>query len=89
MERVRIHITGRVQGVFYRKSAQVEASNLQLSGWVRNLSNGTVLAEAQGEPERLKQFIQWCRKGPIMAEVIRVDTRMIPLQDESGFHILR
>lgn len=88
MKRIRLHITGRVQGVFYRKSAQEEASKLQLSGWIRNLNNGMVLAEAQGNPARLKQFMQWCHKGPARAEVTRVDTQSIPLQDESGFRIL-
>lgn len=88
MKRIRITITGKVQGVFYRKSAHARAVALGLSGWVRNLDDGRVQAEVQGEPYGVEQFIQWCLKGPDLARVTAVDTEIAPLQPEKGFQIL-
>lgn len=89
MKRVRITISGEVQGVFYRKSAQEKASELGLSGWVKNLGNGQLLAEAEGEPAKVEQFITWCYRGPDAAVVTGVDTQNVPTEGESGFIILR
>lgn len=88
MKRIRITVSGEVQGVFFRKSAQEKASELGLSGWVKNLSNGHVLAEAEGEPAKLEQFITWCYRGPELAMVAGVETENIPLEDERSFIIL-
>ena len=67
---VHLHITGRVQGVFYRKSAQDKAHELGITGWVRNKADGSVEAVAQGE--RVQEFIDWCWKGPSGASVTDV-----------------
>ena len=88
MKRVRITITGKVQGVFYRKSAQAEARALGLTGWVKNLEAGGVLAEVQGEPFSVEEFIRWCHQGPERARVTRVDAEFVPHRSESGFRIL-
>jgi acylphosphatase len=68
-------ISGRVQGVFYRASAQQEAMRLGLVGEVRNLPDGSVEAIAEGPKERLEDFIAWCRRGPPAAEVEHVRVR--------------
>ncbi|RJO65332.1 MAG: acylphosphatase [Myxococcales bacterium] len=75
MERVRLSIAGRVQGVFYRASAAEEARALRLTGWVRNLPDGRVEALAEGPTEAVERFIAWCRQGPPMAHVddIRIE----------------
>ena len=91
VKRVRIIITGKVQGVFYRKSAQAKAIALGLSGWVKNLDGGGVLAEVQGEPFGVEEFIRWCHRGPDRARVTRVtrvDTQPVPSRSEKGFRIL-
>jgi acylphosphatase len=88
MKRIRIKITGKVQGVFYRKSAHARAIALGLSGWVKNTDDGRVLAEVQGDPYGLELFTQWCRKGPDQAQVTGVDTEIVPPQAEKGFRIL-
>jgi acylphosphatase len=88
MKRVRIVINGKVQGVFYRKSAQAKATALGLAGWVKNLEDGGVMAEVQGEPHGVDQFIDWCRSGPDRAHVTRVDTEHVPSKPEKGFRIL-
>ncbi len=69
VQRCRLLIQGRVQGVFYRVSAQSEARRLSLVGWVRNLPSGEVEALVEGEPEALDSFIAWCRRGPPGARV--------------------
>ncbi len=68
-------VRGRVQGVFFRAASQREARRLGLTGWVRNLSDGSVEVVAEGEDDRLKEFIQWAQRGPSAARVDRVDTR--------------
>jgi len=73
--RVEVVISGRVQGVFYRASAQQEAMRLGLVGEVRNLPDGSVEAIAEGLRERIEDFIAWCRRGPPAAEVDNVRVR--------------
>ena len=69
MLRVHLYISGRVQGVFFRANTQDEARALGLTGWVRNLADGRVEVVAEGEEEKLKRLITWCRKGPPGARV--------------------
>ena len=87
MKRVRIRISGEVQGVFYRKSAQDIATELGLGGWVKTLSNGHVLAEAEGEPAQIEQFITWCYRGPDRAVVAGVETENIAVEGDTQFSI--
>ena len=49
-------VRGRVQGVFFRASAQREATRLGVTGWVRNLSDGSVEIVAEGEDERVREL---------------------------------
>ncbi|WP_297498959.1 acylphosphatase [Thermococcus sp.] len=74
MERVRVHlrIYGRVQGVGFRWSMQREARKLSLSGWVRNLPDGSVEAVIEGDPERVEALIGWAHQGPPLARVTRI-----------------
>lgn len=74
MKHVAITIRGRVQGVFFRASAKEEAERLGLVGFVRNEADGSVYAEVEGEEAAVKQFIDWCRQGPQLAEVVKVQT---------------
>ena len=75
MNRADLLISGQVQGVFYRASAQQEAMRLGLSGEIRNLPDGRVEAIVEGPKERIEEFIQWCRRGPPSAEVDDVGVR--------------
>lgn len=89
-KRVKLLISGRVQGVFYRHSARTEALRLGLDGTVRNLADGRVEAEAEGEPEALESFLEWCRQGPPGARVDGVDVTWAENANEfSGFRVLR
>ncbi len=75
MKRVELTIHGRVQGVFYRASAQDKARILGLTGWVRNEPDGTVTATAEGDKEKLKEFVEWCKEGSPPAEVTQVEEK--------------
>ena len=75
MTRVDLLVIGRVQGVFYRASAQQEAMRLGLVGEIRNLPDGSVEVIAEGPKERLEELIAWCRTGPPAARVEDVRVR--------------
>ncbi|MFW6283733.1 MAG: acylphosphatase [Minisyncoccales bacterium] len=68
-KRVQLLISGRVQGVGFRMSARSKARKLDLKGWVKNLKNGKVKAVAEGEEKKIKEFIEWAKKGPFTAKV--------------------
>ena len=72
--RLKLKITGRVQGVCYRWFTRDTAVELGLTGWVRNLPDGTVEAVAEGEPDKLEQLVGWCRRGPDLAQVTDIQT---------------
>ena len=60
----KIHISGHVQGVGFRWAAVREARNIGINGFVQNLSDGRVYIEAEGTPDQLNVFVDWCKRGP-------------------------
>ena len=66
---VRVVITGRVQGVWYRGWTVERASALGLVGWVRNRKDGSVEAVFAGLPEAIDAMLAECRNGPQLAKV--------------------
>jgi acylphosphatase len=74
MERIRAIVSGRVQMVMYRDFVQRKASGFKLSGFVRNLSDGTVEVIAEGEREVLELLIEKLHRGPLLAHVTGVST---------------
>lgn len=75
MTRAELVISGLVQGVFYRASAQEEALRLGVFGEIRNLPGGDVEAIVEGEQQQIEEFISWCRRGPSAARVDDVRVR--------------
>ena len=73
-ERARVHllVSGIVQGVSFRFCTVEEARRLGVAGWVRNLADGRVEAEAEGERARVEALVAWCRRGPPAAQVDEV-----------------
>lgn len=84
MKAISLRIRGKVQGVFYRESMRQEAARLQLEGWVRNRSDGSVEAFVQGEAEKLSEIVEWCRRGPPSAKVETVEES--PADTETELH---
>ena len=85
----KISVSGKVQGVFFRKYTQEKAQQLGLSGFVRNQPDGSVYIEAEGEEDVLKTFVEWCRKGPPAAVVSKISTEESDLVGFDGFGIRR
>lgn len=69
-----ITIKGKVQGVFFRKHAKQKATDLALSGWVKNTDDGNVEIFVQGDINAIEQLVEWCWQGPPRAEVTIVET---------------
>jgi acylphosphatase len=80
----RLTIRGRVQGVGYRDALCAEATRLQVRGWVRNRTDGSVEALIQGAPERLEALAAWARRGPDAARVSEVLVEPIEHAAERG-----
>lgn len=75
LKQVHLVVRGRVQGVFFRASAQREARTLGLTGYAKNRPDGTVELIAEGDEEVLHDFIGWTNRGPSAARVENVDVR--------------
>ena len=73
-------VTGMVQGVGFRYSTVHQASRLGLTGYVRNLWDGTVEVVAEGRAEQLQQLERWLHRGPPGAVVRRVDSHYAAFQ---------
>ena len=73
-------VSGRVQGVFYRASTREQALRLQLSGYAKNLPDGTVEVLAYGDAAALQALEQWLWRGPMAAEVR--DVQSVPVQGD-------
>lgn len=71
---IKVMVTGRVQGVFYRASTKNEAERLGINGYVKNLPNASVEAVFEGDRPVVDRMIEWCRKGPAGARVDHVRT---------------
>ncbi len=84
MKRYYIVFKGRVQGVGFRWTAIRIASNLGLSGWVRNLDNGDVDCEVQGSPELVSKFIRELRNAGGWIRIEDYSVRQIALQKDTG-----
>jgi acylphosphatase len=87
--RADIRIHGRVQGVAYRASAARRGRELGLSGYVRNLADGSVEVVAEGEDTALAALVAWCHEGPPLARVERVDVTHGEARGDSRGFVIR
>lgn len=74
-KRIHLVVRGRVQGVYFRASAQREARQLGLTGYVKNRKDSAVELVAEGEEDQVKDFLNWAQTGPSTARVDKVETR--------------
>jgi acylphosphatase len=84
----RSHVSGRVQGVFFRATCVRRAQSLGLTGYARNLADGRVEVLACGEPAAVEEFIRWLWEGSAASKVTAVDTVEIDpasIQRATGF----
>lgn len=86
--RLRVLISGRVQGVGFRYFTERSTHSLRISGFVRNLPDGRVEAEVQGEEGEVEKFLENVRIGPHGSRVDEVNTSVLSVQpEEDGFEI--
>jgi len=73
MVRAHLKIYGLVQGVFFRSTMKQVAYRLGVTGWVRNLPDGSVEAVVEGPEDKVRKIIEWAHRGPPLARVERVE----------------
>jgi acylphosphatase len=89
MPTLSLHITGKVQGVYYRQSTRKKALSLGLSGFVQNLPDGSVYIRVTGLRSLLDELITWCRTGPPAAVVKELVITELSVEEFDGFEIRR
>jgi acylphosphatase len=88
LKRVRAVVQGRVQGVGFRCFTRDRAMTYGFTGWVRNLPDGSVEFEAQGEAEHLDAFLDEIKEGPGLAHVSDLTINELPVEERNeGFEI--
>ncbi|MFW9969227.1 MAG: acylphosphatase [Candidatus Odinarchaeota archaeon] len=86
VSRIRIKVFGYVQGVFFRYTTRKFAQRLGLTGYVKNLPDGTVYIEAEGPQEKLTELLEFSKKGPKHAQVEKVEHEFTkPTYEFKGF----
>lgn len=87
---LRMMVTGRVQGVFFRASALEQAQSLGVKGAVRNLPDGSVEIIARGDPGAVEALVRWAHRGPPDADVHSVHiSEMEPDPSLVTFQVVR
>jgi acylphosphatase len=81
VKRAHVIVSGRVQGVGFRYAAVDRARSRGIAGFVRNLTDGTVEAAFEGDPEAVDALVAWCARGPTGA---RVDDVKVELETPTG-----
>jgi acylphosphatase len=79
------YVSGRVQGVGFRWFVQKHATELGVTGWVRNEDDGRVQVYAVGTPDQLNQLAGFLHRGPRLADVRSVEEREAAMQQLSSF----
>lgn len=89
MIRKGVHITGLVQGVWFRKYTHEKACSLGLVGFVKNMPDGTVYTEVEGDEKKITLFVEWCKEGSPLSKVESTSLSDLQVKGESSFEILR
>ena len=82
MRSIRLLISGRVQGVYFRMFAQKKAKQLGVKGYAKNLADGRVEIIAEAHNSSIEQLIKWSYKGPITARVDEVEISEWPIDEQ-------
>ncbi|KAH8678945.1 Acylphosphatase-like domain-containing protein [Tricladium varicosporioides] len=86
--RVSFRVHGQVQGVSFRYFTKKKANSYNLTGWVRNTSNGKVEGEVQGEEDGVQKLLKDIDKGPTHAHVVKLEKSEIEVvEGEIGFEV--
>lgn len=74
--RAHVFISGDVQEVHFRDNTHETARAHDIEGWVRNLDDGRVEALFEGDQDDVETMTEWCKRGPIKADVTDVEVEM-------------
>lgn len=85
--RVHVHVSGTVQGVYFRATTREEAQKRDIDGWVRNLPDGRVEAIFEGPPGDVTEMVEFCHDGSPGARVETVEVTDEDPQGEAGFEV--
>lgn len=91
---VGVTVRGRVQGVGFRMFIAMTANRLNVSGWVKNLADGSVRLEATAPRQVLDQLVTALGMGPRGSRIEQVETEILgapgdnPAENDEGFRIL-
>lgn len=80
-------ISGWVQGVWFRQSCAEQARAYGVGGWVRNTGDGKVEAVFEGDDAAVASLVDWCRSGPVRADVTGVEVAVEDVEGFSGFSV--
>jgi acylphosphatase len=89
MQHLKIKVTGKVQGVWFRVNTKDKADELGLSGYVQNKPDNSVFIEVSGDEELINEFLYWVKKGPELARVNDIIVEENNKEYNSGFEIRR
>ncbi len=89
MKHLNITVSGKVQGVFFRMSTKAVADQLGVKGIIRNLHDGNVYIEAEGDDFSLESFLEWCHEGPLQASVQNVEVVEAEVKNYRNFEVLK
>ncbi len=87
MRNVTIRINGRVQGVGFRYHTMQVALANNISGFIKNMNDGSVYIEARGPDDEIELFIEWCRNGPKWAFIESIQVAETDEKPYLGFTI--
>lgn len=87
MKAKNIRVTGKVQGVYFRVSAKQQAMILGVNGFVKNETDGSVYLEVEGENHAVDEMVNWCKKGPGLARVEKVEVAAEAQKNFVAFNI--
>jgi len=82
-----VHVSGTVQGVYFRASSQQQAIDYSLSGYARNLADGDVEVLLCGQQANIDKMLVWLSHGPEQAEVSAIQSKQVPWQEHNFFSI--
>lgn len=89
MKHLDIIISGKVQGVFFRATSKAVADQLGIKGSARNLPDGTVCIEAEGDDFLLELFLEFCHKGSDRSQVEKVDISEGEVKNYRNFEVVK
>lgn len=89
MKHLNIVVSGKVQGVSFRVATKAVADQLSVKGLVKNIPDGSVYIEAEGDDFSLESFLEWCHEGPLQASVQKVEVVEAEVKNYRNFEILK